>query len=187
MLFALSAASALLDGLQSLTSSQASSNSSTSAAQSGTPFDPLAGTQPSESAGMPAAPAGCPQISPQTLSALIDAQGQSGSTGGADASGSTGASGDTGGSGSDAMMQALDAATSSSVTNSDGSTTTTITYADGTKVSLTTPAASTTSSASSTSSTSNTATSSYNLVEQMIQREAKALSSSVSSSLSVSA
>jgi hypothetical protein len=185
MLFALSAASALLDGLQSLTSSQASSNSSTSAAQSGTPFDPLAGTQPSESAGMPAAPAGCPQISPQTLSALIDAQGQSGSTGGADASGSTGASGDTGGSGSDAMMQALDAATSSSVTNSDGSTTTTITYADGTTATTTSPAAPTNSSTGS--SAANSVSSSYNQIQQMMQQQAQALSMQVGGTLSLAA
>jgi hypothetical protein len=66
------------------------------------------------------------------------------------------------------------------VTNSDGSTTTSITYADGSKVSLITPAASTTSSGSSN------ATSTYNLVEQLIQREAQALSASVASSLSVS-
>jgi hypothetical protein len=50
---------------------------------------------------------------------------------------------------------------------------------DGSKVSLTTPAA-------SSSSGSNSATASYNLIEQMIQREAKALSASVASSLSVS-
>jgi hypothetical protein len=73
----------------------------------------------------------------------------------------------------------LSGASSTSVTNSDGSTTTSITYADGSKVSLTIPAASTTSSGSS-------ATSTYNLVEQLIQREAQALSASVASSLSVS-
>ena len=81
---------------------------------------------------------------------------------------------------SDPLLQALSGASSTSVTNSDGSTTTSITYADGSKVSLTTPAASTTSSASSS------ATSTYNLVEQLIQREAQALSASVASSLSVS-
>jgi hypothetical protein len=64
------------------------------------------------------------------------------------------------------------------VSNSDGSTTTSITYADGSKVSLTTPAAST--------SSTNSATSSDNLIEQLIQREAQALSASGASSLSVS-
>ncbi len=78
----------------------------------------------------------------------------------------------------DPLMQALGGASSTSVTNSDGSTTTSITYADGSKVSLTTPAVS--------ASTGYSASSSYNLIEQMIQREAKALSASVASSLSVS-
>jgi hypothetical protein len=81
----------------------------------------------------------------------------------------------------DPLLQAFAGASSTSVTNSDGSTTTSITYADGSKVSLTTSAASATASASSS------ATSSYNLIEQMIQREAQALSASVASSLSVSA
>ena len=85
--------------------------------------------------------------------------------------------------GTDPLAQALAGASSTSVTNGDGSTTTSITYADGSKVTLTTPAASTT----STSSASSSATSSYNLIEQLIQREAQALSASVASSLSVSA
>jgi len=91
-----------------------------------------------------------------------------------------GAGGAGGGDGSDPLLQALSGASSTSVTNSDGSTTTSITYADGSKVSLTTPAA------SSTSLASGNATSSYNLIEQLIQREAQALSASVASSLSVS-
>src|SRR5581483_10373685 len=56
---------------------------------------------------------------------------------------------------SDPLMQMLDGATSNAVTNSYGSTTTSITYADGSKVSMTTPAA-------SSSSSSNSVTSSYN-------------------------
>lgn len=91
-------------------------------------------------------------------------------------SGSGGGTGDT-----DPLMQALDGSSSTTATNSDGSTTTTITYADGSTVSMTTPA-----SGSSSSGTSNAATSSYNRIEQMIQREAQALSSSAASSLSVS-
>ncbi len=78
---------------------------------------------------------------------------------------------------SDALLQALQGASSTSVTNSDGSTTTSLTYADGSKVTMTSPAA----AAASTS-----AASSYNFVEQAIQREAQALSASVASSLSVS-
>ncbi|MFQ3452788.1 EF-hand domain-containing protein [Bradyrhizobium sp. UFLA01-814] len=95
------------------------------------------------------------------------------------ASGSTDGSGSgAGGSGSDPLMQALDGATSTSVTNSDGSTTTTTTYADGSKVAMTTPAAS--------SATLNAA-SSYNIVEQLIQRQAKAISAQNFAAISVSA
>lgn len=94
-----------------------------------------------------------------------------------DSNNSTSADGST-----DPLMQALAGASSTSVTNSDGSTTTSITYADGSKVTMTTPAAS-----SSSSSNANSATSSYNWIEQMIQREAQSLSASLSSSLSVNA
>jgi hypothetical protein len=80
-------------------------------------------------------------------------------------------------SGEDPLLKALDGASSSTVTNSDGSTTTSLTYADGSKVTLTKPAA---------SSTSNPATSSYYLVEQLIQRQAKAISAQTSSALSLS-
>jgi hypothetical protein len=83
------------------------------------------------------------------------------------------------GSNSDPLTQALQGASSNSVTNSDGSVTTSLTYADGSKVTMTSAASGSTSSA---------ATSSYNFVEQMIQREAKAISSSsATASLSVSA
>jgi Ca2+-binding EF-hand superfamily protein len=82
------------------------------------------------------------------------------------------------GSNSDPLMQALQGASSTSVTNSDGSTTTSLTYADGSKVTMTSAASGSTSSA---------ATSSYNFIEQMIQRQAKAISASATASLSVSA
>lgn len=80
-------------------------------------------------------------------------------------------------SGEDSLLQALDGASSTSTTNSDGSTTTSVTYADGSTVTLTTPAP-------QTSSTS--ASSSYNFIEQAIQREAQAISASAAQSLSVS-
>src|SRR5450432_2042607 len=86
------------------------------------------------------------------------------------------------GSSSDPLLQALDGASSTSTANSDGSTTTSMTYADGSKVTMTTPAS--TSSSSATSSGS--ATSSYNIMEQMIQRQAQAISSGATSSLSMS-
>ena len=92
----------------------------------------------------------------------------------------TGASSSVGGSssaGADALMQALSGASSSSSTNSDGSTTTTITYADGSKTTLITPAATT---------GSNAAISSYNMIEQLMQRQPK-LRGSATSTTSVTA
>lgn len=88
------------------------------------------------------------------------------------------AAGGGNGSESDPLLQALQGASSTSVTNSDGSTTTSVTYADGSKVTMTSPAAKTPSS---------NATSSYNFIEQMIAREAQAISSGALPSLSVSA
>jgi hypothetical protein len=70
----------------------------------------------------------------------------------------------------------LQGASGTSVTNGDGSTTTSVTYADGSKATITSPAAKT---------ASGSATSSYNFIEQMIAREAKAISSSAAASLSV--
>jgi EF-hand domain pair len=85
--------------------------------------------------------------------------------------------GDGDGSGSDPFSQALQGASTTSVTNSDGSVTTSLTYADGSKVTMTSAASGSSSSA---------ATSSYNFIEQMIQRQAQAISSAATSSLSVS-
>ncbi|THD74177.1 MAG: EF-hand domain-containing protein [Bradyrhizobium sp.] len=76
----------------------------------------------------------------------------------------------TGGPSSDPLLQALTGASATSVTNSNGSTTTSLTFADGSEVTMTLPAATTVTS---------TAMSSYNLLEQMIQREAQAVSFSV--------
>jgi Ca2+-binding EF-hand superfamily protein len=100
------------------------------------------------------------------------------SGGSSDASGTSGTAGSSGtsGSSSDPLLQALAGASSTSVTNSDGSTTTSMTYADGSKVTMTSPAATTSSSS---------ATSSYNVIEQMIQREAQAISSGATASLSL--
>ena len=96
---------------------------------------------------------------------------------------SSGGSSDPGGSSSDPLLQALEGATATTVTNSDGSTTTSITNADGSKVTLTTPAAST---SSSSHSSSGSASASYNFLEQLIQREAQAISSGASQSFSLS-
>jgi hypothetical protein len=86
--------------------------------------------------------------------------------------------GDDDGSSSDPFAQALQGASTTSVTNSDGSVTTSLTYADGSKVTMTSAASASSSSA---------ATSSYNFIEQMIQRQAQAISSGTTASLSVSA
>jgi hypothetical protein len=82
------------------------------------------------------------------------------------------------GSGKDPLMQALEGASSTSVTNSDGSVTTSLTYADGSKVTMTSAASASASSA---------ATSSYNFIEQMIQRQSQAISSAAKGSVSLSA
>lgn len=90
----------------------------------------------------------------------------------------TDGSGAPGGSGRDALMQALEGASSTKVTNSDGSITTSLTYADGSSVTTTSAAA---------GSASSKATSSYNFIEQMIQRQAQAISSAAAGSVSLSA
>lgn len=87
-----------------------------------------------------------------------------------------GDSSDPGADNTDPLLQALSGASSTSVTNSDGSTTTAITYADGSKVTMTSPAAKT---------SSGNANSLYNFIEQMISREAQAISSGATQSLSL--
>ena len=87
------------------------------------------------------------------------------------------AAGNDDGSNSDPFSQALQGASTTSVSNSDGSVTTSLTYADGSKVTMTSAASGSSSSA---------ATSSYNFIEQMIQRQAQQISSAATSSLSVS-
>ncbi|EKS37638.1 EF-hand domain-containing protein [Afipia clevelandensis] len=80
------------------------------------------------------------------------------------------------GGGADALMEALQGASSTSTTNSDGSITTTLTYADGSKVTISQPASSSTSTSASTQ---------YNLVERLVQRQADALAASAKQSVSV--
>lgn len=77
----------------------------------------------------------------------------------------------------DSLLQALQGASGTTVTNADGSTTTSLTYADGSTVTMTRPAA---------SSASTSAISSYNFLEQVIQRQANAIAAQTSSSLSLS-
>ena len=247
MFLALGAASSALDALKALTSSKSSSAKTTGASQDAkSPFDLMpSGSQASVGPG--SASGGGSHISPQTMSALLDAQSQSSSTGSAttasksrssalkdlfgqidgdgdgkisksefeealgaggtnlaqadsvfgkldkDGDGSVSlkelasalkggkkahhAASESDGSNSDPFSQALQGASSTSVANSDGSVTTSLTYADGSKVTMT-------SAAGKSSATS--AASSYNFIEQMIQRRAQAISSAATSSLSVS-
>ena len=247
MFLALGAASSALDALKALTSSKSSSAKTTGASQDAkSPFD-LMPSGPQASVGPGSASGGGSHISPQTMSALLDAQSQSSSTGSAttasksrssalkdlfgqidgdgdgkisksefeealgaggtnlaqadsvfgkldkDGDGSVSlkelasalkggkkahhAASESDGSNSDPFSQALQGASSTSVANSDGSVTTSLTYADGSKVTMT-------SAAGKSSATS--AASSYNFIEQMIQRRAQAISSAATSSLSVS-
>jgi Ca2+-binding EF-hand superfamily protein len=246
MFFALGAASSALDALKALTSSKSSAKTTGVSQNAASPFE-----LSSSNAQAPVVPGsgsggGSSQISPQTMSALLDAQSQSsaGSTTTASKSRSSalkdlfaqidgdgdgkitksefeealGAGGtnlekadsvfgkldkdgdgsvslkelasalkggkkphhaasESDGSNSDPLSQALQGASSTSVTNSDGSVTTSLTYADGSKVTMT-------SAAGKSSSTS--AASSYNFIEQMIQRQAQQIASAATSSLSVS-
>lgn len=88
----------------------------------------------------------------------------------------SGKAGDT--SEQDPLLKALKGASSTQSVAADGSVTTTVTYADGSKVTLTTPPS---------ASASSDAASKYNFVERAIQQQARYLSASASSSLSVSA
>ena len=92
--------------------------------------------------------------------------------------GGSGDAGDTDGANSDLLLQAVQSASSTSVSNSDGSTTTSLTYADGSTVTMTSPAK---------AAASGAATSSYNFIEQMIAREARAISTATTALFSISA
>ncbi len=241
---ALGAASAAIDALKSLTSSKSSSTATGFANAASNPFD-LSGGSQTPAASITGFSGGASQISPQTMSALLDAQSQSATASAKPTSRSAalkdlfaqidgdgdgkvtksefenalGAGGTnlkaadsvfskldqngddsvsldemmkallgTGGKGrrhhhradgssTDPLLKALEGASSTSTTNSDGSTTTSLTYADGSKVTLMTPAKASSSSA---------ATSSYNFIEQMIQRQAQSIASAATASLSVS-
>jgi hypothetical protein len=245
MLHALGAASAALEALKSLSSSKSSSSHPTGNRKEATnPFDLSGAASASTASTPPSGSSGGSQISPETMSALLAAQGRStgASTGrsdilkdlfaqiDADADGqlsqlefetALGAGGTniaqadsvfgkldkdgngtvglgemlsalkgsgqghhrdphaadsdgTGGADSNPLPRALRGASTTSVTNSDGSITTSLTYGDGSKVTMTSAAAA-----------SSSATTSYNFIEKMIQRQAQAISASSAASLSV--
>jgi hypothetical protein len=87
--------------------------------------------------------------------------------------GGLGASASGGANGATDPLAAL-GGNSQTVNNSDGSTTTTITYADGSTVSMTMPAASG-SGAGSTGNGGNNGAAAHNFIERMIQRQAQLL------------
>jgi len=248
MFFALGAASSAIDALKALTSSKSSGQTNGAGQNAATAFGLLSPTSPASTGSGTSSGGSSASISPETMSALLDAQSQSSSGSATTASKSrsaalkdlfgqidgdgdgkiskkefeealgaggtntanadsvfgkldkdgdgsvslkelasalrpkghhhdrdTASNGD--GTGSDPFTRALQGASTNSVTNSDGSVTTSLTYADGSKVTMTSPAS---------GSTSSSATSSYNFIEQMIQRQAQAISSAATASLSVS-
>lgn len=80
MFFALGAASSAIDALKALTSSKSSSAQSTGASQNASsPFDLSSSGATSTAGASTGAGKGWSQISPQTMSALLDAQSQSAS------------------------------------------------------------------------------------------------------------
>jgi EF-hand domain pair len=94
----------------------------------------------------------------------------------------SGNSGSGGAGGSDPLaelMSAIQGASSSTTNNPDGSTTTTITYADGSTVTMDTPAAS--SSGQSADGGSGSQNPAFNFLEQLIQLQAQWLQQSASS------
>lgn len=74
----------------------------------------------------------------------------------------------------DPLLKALKGGSGSSTVNADGSTTTAVTYADGSKVTLTKPTAA-------------AAASSYNVVERAIEQQARYLAASSTTTVKVSA
>ena len=89
-------------------------------------------------------------------------------------------SGSSGQSGADALLSGTDAsgATTQTTTNGDGSSTTTISYADGSAVEMTTPAAP--ANGSGTASTGGNGQNSANLVEQLIRLQSQLLGAATS-------
>jgi hypothetical protein len=89
-------------------------------------------------------------------------------------------SGSSGQNGADALLSGTDAsgATTQTTTNGDGSSTTTISYADGSTVEMTTPAAP--ANGSGTASAGGNSQNSANLIERLIQMQAQLLNTAAS-------
>ena len=94
------------------------------------------------------------------------------------------AGGASGQGGASSLLSGADAsgATTQTTTNSDGSSTTTITYADGSTVEMTTPAAS---GDSGSSGTGTNGSSNANLIERLIQMQAQLLNANVSTTSTI--
>jgi hypothetical protein len=98
----------------------------------------------------------------------------------ADSAASAGGTGGSASGGAGSADDLLGSDTSQTVANSDGSSTITISYADGSQVTMTTPAAN--------GSGSGTGATPHNVIEQMIQRQAQMLATSAAGqSLAISA
>lgn len=213
MLHALGAATSALDLLKSLTASKSQSAGNKQEPKS--PFD-LFGSTASEGSPARSGAGGGSQISPATMSALLAVQSQSTAGSAPSASNSRSdalkdlfaqidadsdgklsksefenalGAGGTNLAQADSVFGKLDkdgdgavnlnemmSALNGKGANGDGSITTSLAYADGSKVTMT-----------SAASASSAATSSYNFIEQMIQRQTQAISSAAAGSLSVSA
>ena len=184
MSFALGATSSIWDALQSLRAQSGTTSQTTASA-----FEPLGDVATPESTATACTSGSCSSpLSSQTLGALIAARSSSvadpskyaGGTVSSAPSGSVGGSADTGGSSIDPQAQ-IEGASPTTVPNADGWTTTSFTLADGTKITLETRGL----QATKIALPSSLATSSYDFVEQAIQRDTQSLSAKASAHLSV--
>jgi len=159
MLFALGATSSIWDALQSLRAQSGTTSQTTASA-----FEPTGDVAPPESTTTSCSSGSCSSpLSSQTLGALIAARSSSG----VDPSKSL----------PTASQNTIGQSTSpTAATNADGWTPTIFTLADGTKITLETRGF----QATKIALPSSLATSSYDLVEQAIQRGTQSLSANAS-------
>jgi hypothetical protein len=164
MQFALGATSSIWDALQSLRAQSGTTSQATASA-----FEPIGDVATPESTTTACSSGNCSSpLSSQTLGALIAARNSS----------VAGPSNSLPAASQNTIGQSTPP---TAVTNADGWTTTSFTLADGTKVTLETRGF----QATKIALPSSLATSSYNLVEQAIQRDTQSLSANASAHLSV--
>jgi len=162
MLFALGAASSIWDALQSLRARSGTTSQTTASA-----FEPL-GEVPESTATACSSGSCSSPLSSQTLGALIAARNSS----------VAGPSNSLPAASQNTIGQSTPP---TAATNADGWTTTSFTLADGTKITLETRGF----QATKIALPSSLATSSYDFVEQAIQRDTQSLSANASAHLSV--